>query len=225
MGELEEALKRAVAQGLQLAIFNSCDGLGLVRELAAAAVPLPVAIVMREPVADQVAQYFLKYFLQAFASGEDFQVAVRQGREQLRGLEGEFPAASWLPVICQHPAVEPPSWRQLSKSERVTRKKLASSLTLSFLVTILVLGMRMLGLWQLWELNAFDLLLRMRPHERQDQRILMVIATPEDIQAQSVKPSSKASLSDQTLSVLLQKLQQQYQPFPIHLGDLREEHP
>ena len=33
IGELEEALKRGVAQGLQLAIFNSCDGLGLVREL------------------------------------------------------------------------------------------------------------------------------------------------------------------------------------------------
>ena len=35
MGELKEGLKRSVAKRLQLAIFNSCDGLGLVRELAA----------------------------------------------------------------------------------------------------------------------------------------------------------------------------------------------
>ena len=221
MGELEEALKRAVAKGLQLAIFNSCDGLGLVRELAATAVPLPVAIVMREPVADQVAQWFLKYFLRAFASGEDFQVAVRQAREQLRGWEGEFPAASWLPVICQHPAVEPPSWRQLNTIQGVTQKKLAPPLAISFLATILVVGMRMLGILQWWEFNAFDFLLRRRPHEGLDPRILMVIATPEDMKAQPVKPLGKASLSDQTLAVLLQKLQQ-YQPITIGLDIYRD---
>ena len=221
MEELKESLKQAVAQGLQLAIFNSCDGLGLVRELAAAAVPLPVAIVMREPVADRVAQWFLKYFLRAFASGEDFQVAVRQAREQLRGWEGEFPAASWLPVICQHPAMEPPSWYQLNPSEELTRKKLASPLAISFLATILVVGMRMLGILQWWELNSFDFLLRMRPHEGQDPRILMVMATPEDIKAQSVKPLGKASLSDNTLTLLLEKLQH-YQPTTIGLDIYRD---
>ncbi len=221
MGELEEALKRAVAQGLQLAIFNSCDGLGLVRELAAKAVSLPVAIVMREPVADLVAQWFLKYFLRAFASGENFQVAVRQAREQLRGLEGEFPAASWLPVICQHPAVEPPSWSQLNSIEAVTQKNLASPMAISFLTTILVVGMRLLGILQGWELNAFDFLLRMRPYEGQDPRILMVIATPEDIKKQPVKPLGKASLSDNTLAILLKKLQQ-YQPTTIGLDIYRD---
>ena len=221
MGELEEALKRSVAKGLQLAIFNSCDGLGLVRELSAAAVPLPVAIVMREPVADLVAQWFLKYFLRAFASGEDLQVAVRQAREQLRGWEGEFPAASWLPVICQHPAVEPPSWHQLNSSEEITRKKLAPPLAISFLTTIVVVGMRMLGILQWWELNAFDFLLRMRPHEGQDPRILMVIATPEDIKTQPVKPLGQASLSDRTLTILLKKLQQ-YQPTTIGLDIYRD---
>ena len=221
MGELEEALKRSVARGLQLAIFNSCDGLGLVRELAAKAVPLPVAIVMREPVADRVAQWFLKYFLRAFASGEDFQVAVRQAREQLRGLEGEFPAASWLPVICQHPAVEPPSWSQLNSSAGVTKQNLASPIAISFLTTILIVGMRLLGILQGWELKTFDLLLRMRPYEGPDPRILMVIATPEDLKKQPVKPLGKASLSDNTLTILLKKLQQ-YQPTTIGLDIYRD---
>ncbi len=229
MGELEEALKQAIAKGLQLAIFNSCDGLGLMRQLASLGVPLPVAIVMREPVADQVAQYFLKYFLSAFASGEDFQVAVRQAREQLRGLEDEFPSASWLPVICQHPAVKPPGWYQPNKSDVLTGKKLASSLTFSFLVTILIVGMRMLGILQLLELNAFDLLLRIRPHEIKDERILMVIATPEDIQEQEFElkgkvslSKRKASLSDKTLSLLLEKIEQQYQPTTIGLDIYRD---
>ncbi|MDY6937070.1 MAG: CHAT domain-containing protein [Cyanobacteriota bacterium] len=115
--ELKEALYRATQKGLQLAIFNSCDGLGLARDLASAKIPLPTTIVMREPIADRVAQSFLKYFLRGFAFGEPFHVAVRQAREQLRGLEDEFPGASWLPVICQHPAIDPPTWRLLSAGD------------------------------------------------------------------------------------------------------------
>jgi len=107
--ELREALSRAIHKGLQLAIFNSCDGLGLARQLAAAKIPLPTMIVMREPVVDQVAQEFLKYFLKSFAFKEPFHLAVRQTREQLKGMEDRFPSASWLPVICQHPAVVPPT--------------------------------------------------------------------------------------------------------------------
>jgi len=110
MGEVKEAIRKAVDNGLKLAIFNSCDGLGLVRDLAAEQIPLPPMIVMREPVADRVAQAFLKYFLKNFAAGEPFHLSVRQAREQLRGLEHELPGASWLPVICQHPAVIPFSW-------------------------------------------------------------------------------------------------------------------
>ncbi|MDY6807366.1 MAG: pentapeptide repeat-containing protein, partial [Cyanobacteriota bacterium] len=48
--ELENALKAAIEKGLQLAIFNSCDGLGLGRQLAD--LHLPQIIVMREPVPD-----------------------------------------------------------------------------------------------------------------------------------------------------------------------------
>ena len=63
--ELKYALKRAIAHGLSLAIFNSCDGLGLARYLAS--LQIPAIIVMRERVPDQVAQKFLEYFLACFA--------------------------------------------------------------------------------------------------------------------------------------------------------------
>ena len=43
-----EALKKAIGCGLQLAVFNSCDGLGLARELEA--LHIPQMIVMQEPV-------------------------------------------------------------------------------------------------------------------------------------------------------------------------------
>ena len=63
--ELKYALKNAIEQGFKLAIFNSCDGLGLARNLAS--LGMPAIIVMRERVPDQAAQKFLDYFLEAFA--------------------------------------------------------------------------------------------------------------------------------------------------------------
>ncbi len=110
--QLEEALKKAIENGLKLAIFNSCDGLGLA--LALEKLSIPTTIVMREPVPNQVAQDFFNYFLFAFAQQRlPLYVSVQQARRQLQGLEHDFPGASWLPVICQNPAVEPPTWLSL----------------------------------------------------------------------------------------------------------------
>ncbi|MEO0407210.1 MAG: CHASE2 domain-containing protein [Cyanobacteria bacterium P01_A01_bin.135] len=111
ISELKYSLQKAIDQGLQLAIFNSCDGLGLAQELQ----PLAIAqmIVMREPVTDQVAQTFLRYFLHAFSSGEPLYLATRHARERLQGLEDRFPCASWLPVLYQHPLATPPDWATL----------------------------------------------------------------------------------------------------------------
>ncbi len=108
LDQLDNALRAAIERGLQLAIFNSCDGLGLARHLAS--LHIPQIIVMREQVPDLVAQEFLKNFLNAFASGKSLYVAVRQAREMLQGLENDFPCATWLPVICQNPAFMPMIW-------------------------------------------------------------------------------------------------------------------
>ena len=110
--QLEEALKQAIENGLTLAIFNSCDGLGLALSLEK--LHIPTVIVMREPVPNRVAQAFFEYFLDAFAQQRlPLHLAVQQARRKLQGLEDEFPAASWLPVICQNPAWETPTWLQL----------------------------------------------------------------------------------------------------------------
>ncbi|MGD1701806.1 pentapeptide repeat-containing protein [Dapis sp. BLCC M229] len=111
--ELEYGLKQAIAQGLELAIFNSCDGLGLAANLAD--LHIPQMIIMREPVPDRVAQEFLKYFLEAFSGGKSLMAAVRQAREKLQGIEDEFPCASWLPVIFQNPAEVPRTWEEFRR--------------------------------------------------------------------------------------------------------------
>ncbi|MBD2410258.1 sensor protein Chase2 [Nostoc calcicola FACHB-389] len=111
INQLKYALKQAVERGLKLAIFNSCDGLGLAREFAC--LQIPQLIVMREPVPDRVAQTFLKHFLQAYSGGQSLYLAVRIARERLQGLDKQFPCASWLPVIYQNLAEIPPTWDEL----------------------------------------------------------------------------------------------------------------
>ncbi len=110
--QLEEAFKKAIDNGLKLAIFNSCDGLGLAQTLER--LNIPAAIVLREPVPNRVAQVFFKHFLEAFAVEQlSLYLSVQQGRKKLQGLENEFPGASWLPAICQNLAVETPTWIRL----------------------------------------------------------------------------------------------------------------
>ncbi len=111
INELREPLEKAINKGLKLAIFNSCDGLGLAQELAD--LQIPQIIVMREPVPDKVAQEFLKYFLNAFASGKSLYLSVKEAREKLRDLEQILPGVSWLPVICQNPSQLMPTWDKL----------------------------------------------------------------------------------------------------------------
>lgn len=229
IAELKYALRKAIENGLQLAIFNSCDGLGLAQELAD--LQIPQIIVMREPVPDQVAKEFLKYFLQGFAGGESFYQSVRQARERLQGLEDRFPCATWLPVICQNPAQIPPTWDEL-RSRKIedipnlalsTRRRFQTTLLSSFVITALVLGARLVGFVESLEIQAFDLMMRSRPAEGLDPRLLVITIDDDDlaIQRQNDESLIGASISEKSLNKLLAKLNQ-YQPRAIGLDIYRD---
>jgi CHASE2 domain-containing sensor protein len=235
--QLRYALKRAIAHGLKLAIFNSCDGLGLAQSLAD--LHIPQVIVMREPVPDEVAQTFLRHFLAAFAGGQPLYVSVREARERLQGLEDNYPCATWLPMICQNPAESPPSWQSLrgqvdearqsshlqpqppqilvtpvthSQPQKQHRQKIFSIIRMvcliSILATSLVVGVRSLGVLQPFELRAFDQLMQLRPAEPPDNRLLIISIDDADVQYQEQKDMErKGSLSDQAFAHLLQKLE------------------
>ncbi|MEA5518185.1 ABC transporter substrate-binding protein [Limnoraphis robusta] len=113
---LKDALKRA-APRVKLAIFNSCDGLGMAEYLAE--FNIPHFIVMREPVPDAVARIFLKYFLAEFTQGKPLHAAVHNARQELHRIEvptvnNEFyyPGASWLPILLQNPTAPQLYWPQ-----------------------------------------------------------------------------------------------------------------
>ncbi|NJK57352.1 MAG: CHASE2 domain-containing protein [Pleurocapsa sp. SU_5_0] len=221
--ELKYALTKAVAKGLKIAIFNSCDGLGLAQELGD--LNIPQLIVMREPVPDKVAQEFLKYFLTAYAKGESFYLAVREARAKLQGLEDHYPCATWLPVIVQNPASIPPAWQQLyqRKKESVVENiaprhlKIPLVLASSAIATVIVIGLRFLGVLQGWELTAFDYLSQKLPSESGDRRILIIGADEQDIS----RSQYGYPISDHTLSKLINKLQQ-HQPAVIGVDIFRD---
>ena len=137
--QLKNALVKSISNGLQLAIFNSCDGLGLGKELAD--LFIPQTILMREPVADQVAQKFLQYFLQIFSQGKSLYLSVKEARQRLQGIETEFPGASWLPIIWQNPAVMPPVWEDLCFTSNALKRKIKAIFALcgSVLTAIIAL--------------------------------------------------------------------------------------
>ena len=188
--ELSYGLRRAIARGLQLAIFNSCDGLGLAHALES--LNLPQMIVMRQPVPDHIAQLFLTYLLPAYANGQPLPLALRQARERLQGIENEFPCASWLPMLVQTVPDAPPTWQHLQQSEPATlpvtetsepsiKGRWRPALLASLVTAALILLGRSLGGLQPWELRAYDRLLRQRLPQSTPERLLVVEATEADV--------------------------------------------
>ncbi|MDZ8056185.1 MAG: CHASE2 domain-containing protein [Aulosira sp. ZfuVER01] len=92
-----------------------------------------------------------------------------------------------------------------------TTKWLQIVLVTSVGVTALVWGVRELKWLQSWELKVYDQMLRSRPVEGPDRRILLVTITEQDLERH------KWPLSDNTINQLLKKLES-YQPRVIGLN-------
>ncbi|WP_228015529.1 CHASE2 domain-containing protein [Leptolyngbya ectocarpi] len=208
LSELKYALTKAVKRGLAIAIFNSCDGLGLAQELAD--LHIPQILVMREPVPDRVAHEFLKGFLESFSRYTPLYLSVREARERLQGLENEFPCATWLPILCQNLAQQPPSWQSLQgRSLQATPKHqpwVGGALGVAIAAT--TLGLRLLGGLQSLELATYDRFLRWWPFfESPDSRIVVIKNTEDDIKQQGLDKTSAFSMTDDTLLAVLKKLE------------------
>lgn len=117
MEQLKKALRAACDRGLQIAIFNSCDGLGLARAIAD--LPLPILIVWQSLVPDNLAQQFLLYFFQSFSQQNSLYSAVREAREKLELAWGDRDLCQ-LPLIVQNSATLPLTWPQMRRSQDAT---------------------------------------------------------------------------------------------------------
>ncbi len=63
----------------------------------------------------------------------------------------------------------------------VARGKILPMVAASLIMTGLVMGVRYLGFLQIWELKTYDAMVRLRPEEGVDSRLLVVEATEEDV--------------------------------------------
>lgn len=217
--QLKHGFKQAIASGLQLAIFNSCDGLGIAAELGQ--LFLPQSIVMRMPIPDIMAQEFIKHFLQAYAGGNSLYLATKMARQQLQSWEHTYPCASWLPTIYQNPAIIPPNWADLSPKKgllRVARvaefppspQALTATITISTLAVVLVCLFQSWGWLEASELKLYDRLLSWRIPPTVEERVMVVTIEDPDIQyqqAQGMALNMRGSLADSALEQLLDKLQ------------------
>ncbi|WP_204104624.1 MULTISPECIES: CHASE2 domain-containing protein [Spirulina sp. CCY15215] len=223
--ELWYGLKKAVDRGLKLAIFNSCDGLGLAQRLND--LSIPQMIVMRELVPDRVAHEFLKHFLGAFSRGNTLENAVREARERLQGLENEFPCATWLPIVYQNPGAESLTWDNLIGIKSIEKEEISTLskrwtgwpkvVATSLICTGLVMGVRSLGLLQNWEWESYDHLMQLRPSEQPDSRLLLVEVKERDIDKYG------HPLPDEIIAQAISKLQD-YKPRAIGMNFYRHKH-
>lgn len=102
-------------------------------------------------------------------------------------MEVEYPCASWLPMIYEHPAVESPSWDELLKGNEEERQRvsiwrnLQTVLMAIVLITNAVMGVRWIGLLEPLELPTYDHLMRQRQPEPIDPRLLVVEIIPNAV--------------------------------------------
>jgi hypothetical protein len=152
--ELSELLQKLIEDKLQLAIFNSCDGLGLANQLVS--LSLPYCIVMREPVESALARELLRHLLIAFVRGKSLFASMRSAREYLRqefDEKGKHPGKSWLPVIVANPEARSLTWDGMFTERRLARKWEA------VLLTILLIAVFGLPISILLEFGSFDTLI------------------------------------------------------------------
>lgn len=195
--KLKNTLTKAIYNGLELAIFNSCDGLGLGYSLAD--LQLPQGIIMREPVPDEVAQEFLKFFLQAYANGDTLYQAVKEAKtkiQELHHLEQKAPGSSWLPVIYQNLAVNPPLWSDLtSKSFSPPNFSFLSTLNQLFFPLVAMTGCILL--FFLTGLSLFNILPRQQSASPQPVRkaFIGLCECPYDIDIMGRECGNKSAYS------------------------------
>jgi branched-chain amino acid transport system substrate-binding protein len=96
---LNDEIRAAVRNGLEMMLFNSCNGSEIAFRLSDWNVPY--IIVMRERIANDVAVTFIEHFSQHLAEGHSLTKSVSKAREQLRDQEGVQRCASWMPMIFQ----------------------------------------------------------------------------------------------------------------------------
>ncbi|WP_448597809.1 CHASE2 domain-containing protein [Thermoleptolyngbya sp.] len=122
--DLSPYLQTAQQRGLQFALFNSCSGLDIAQGLIN--LGLSQVAILREPIHNEVAQFFLEQLLQRLAQGQNVQTALHEACRSLRAEQGlTYPSAYLVPSLFRHPSsvpyqLKPRGWRSRLRRWRPT---------------------------------------------------------------------------------------------------------
>jgi len=115
--EITSQLIKAREQGLQFALFNSCNGLNLAETLVS--LGFSQVAVMREPIHNRVTQEFLSRFMNQLARHCDVHEALWSTCHQLKvDTNLTYPSAHLIPSLFCHPGATPfrlqkQGWQQM----------------------------------------------------------------------------------------------------------------
>jgi ABC-type branched-subunit amino acid transport system substrate-binding protein len=102
---------------LVLAIFNSCDGIGIDGQLKEQGIKIPYLIAMKARITDEIAHTFLTLFLRYFVRNRmSFQMAYQQAQN---GLHSFVPGAESLPSLCLRQPMMPDLFWPLGRNRYV----------------------------------------------------------------------------------------------------------
>ncbi|KYC41773.1 hypothetical protein WA1_17235 [Scytonema hofmannii PCC 7110] len=105
LSEIEKPLKTAIANGLQFALFNSCDGLSIANKLID--LGLSQVAIMREKVHNRVAGEFFVQFLNAIKEYRDVHEALLAANDYLKTEKNlTYPSAYLITSLFRHPDAE-----------------------------------------------------------------------------------------------------------------------
>lgn len=127
MRDLASDLTEAKRNGLQFALFNSCKGLDIAHQLVT--LGLNQVVIMREPIHNQVAQYFLLQFLTRLAQYDDVHTALQKATKALKAEKNmAYPSSYLVPSLFSHRGAElfqlqPVEWRAKLAKLWPTRKQ------------------------------------------------------------------------------------------------------
>jgi CHASE2 domain-containing sensor protein len=217
IGDLKNTLKTMRLNGLKLAIFNACDGLGLAYKLDEENLSIPNLIVMRDAIHDRAAHSFLKQLIASFISDRlPLHRAVQKAREGLEALEGEFPGSSLQPILITGATQTQTCQDWLEKPIR--KRQILKLVTASLIMTSLLSGLRVTGWLQGWEWQVYDFMLGLKKTDKYTEpRLLIVEINKKDTDALQ----GEYPLKDRTLLKALEKLER-YKPNAIGIDLFRD---
>lgn len=141
ISEIKYHLETAQQRGLQVAVFNSCEGLSFAESLID--LGLNQVVVMREKVHNRVAQAFLLRFCQSLAQHKDIHESLITASQFLKTEKNlTYPSGYLLPSLFRHPEatlfyIPSKNWYTWLKRLKPKRHELIVVTGLSFISLLL----------------------------------------------------------------------------------------